>query len=469
MAVDINWPALTTGPDGKEYADALCGFFHDKFQQIPFPKFLRSVSVVSFDLGTVPPEIEIQDITDPYPEFYEDAYAECDDEDEEFDNEIYNSPEEILKRARERRRRDRREGLSDFEGSYHAEDITTTSAPVTSLHTPLLTPMGLQPPPYIDHRYPGLRPSFTPAVDQFSSSTFRGPTSNLHYFHSALTSSFSGGLTPLASLQQASVETFPGRPSLYSRSHRQNQQPRSGLSSTSPSQSPPSTADSSKIPAPISTSHNNPPRLNLSSDDTHHTDGTREPPPTPFSDISISSGPQQQSQQQQQGTLHSPLDSPTTPPDPHAPRLRLREPRDSDIQIIARVRYTGDIRMELTAELLIDYPAPSFVSLPVRLTITGMTFDGTAVIAHIGKRAHFCFVDNDHDHHDQSHPGGLGSGGDGIASMLKEIRIDSEIGEKGKGKQVLKNVGKVKDFVLDRVRRILEDEFVFPSSWTFLL
>lgn len=100
-----------------------------------------------------------------------------------------------------------------------------------------------------------------------------------------------------------------------------------------------------------------------------------------------------------------------------------------------------------------------------------MTFDGTAVIAHIGKRAHFCFVDNDHDHHDhQGHyGGGLGSGGDGIASMLKEIRIDSEIGEKGKGKQVLKNVGKVKDFVLDRVRRILEDEFVFPSSWTFLL
>ncbi|KAK6340299.1 Mitochondrial distribution and morphology protein 12 [Orbilia blumenaviensis] len=460
MAVDINWPALTTGPDGKEYADALCGFFHDKFQQIPFPKFLRSVSVVSFDLGTVPPEIEIQDITDPYPEFYEDAYAEGDDEDEEFDNEAYNSPEEILKRARERRRRDRREGLSDFDGSYHED--TTRSAPVTSLHTPILTPMGLQPPPYIDHRYPGLRQSFSPAVDQFTSSTFRGPTSNLHYFHSALTSGFTGGLTPLASLQQASVDTFPGRSPLYSRSRRQLQQPHSGLSSTSPSQSPPSTADSSNIPPPISTSHNNP-RLNLSSDDTHHTDGTREPPPTPFSDISISSG-------QQQPTHHSPLDSPSTPPDPHAPRLRLREPRDSDIQIIARVRYTGDIRMELTAELLIDYPAPSFVSLPVRLTVTGMTFDGTAVIAHIGKRAHFCFVENDHDHHDhQNNFGGLGGGGDGIASMLKEIRIDSEIGEKGKGKQVLKNVGKVKDFVLDRVRKILEDEFVFPSSWTFLL
>ncbi|EPS41835.1 hypothetical protein H072_4240 [Dactylellina haptotyla CBS 200.50] len=456
MAVDINWSALTTGPDGKEYADALCGFFHDKFQQIPFPKFLRSVSVVSFNLGTVPPKIEIQDITDPYPEFYEDAYAEGDDEDEEFDNELYNSPEEILKRVRERRRRERREGSSDFDSSYH--DDTTRSAPITSLHTPIATPMGLQPPPYIDHRYPGFRPSFSPAVDQFASPPFRGPASNLHYFHSALSSGFTGGLTPLASLQQASVETFPNQSPLYSRSRRQ-QQAHSGPSSASPSQSPPSTADSSNIPSP--TSHKGPPRLTISSDDTHHTDGTREPPPTPFSDISISS--------QQQQHIHSPLESPSPPPElPHAPRLRLREPRDSDMQIIARVRYTGDIRMELTAELLIDYPAPSFVSLPVRLTITGMTFDGTAVIAHIGKRAHFCFVDNEHDHNEAQNPGGM-SAGDGIASMLKEIRIDSEIGEKGKGKQVLKNVGKVKDFVLDRVRRILEDEFVFPSSWTFLL
>ncbi|KAK6338844.1 Mitochondrial distribution and morphology protein 12 [Orbilia brochopaga] len=456
MAVDINWPALTTGPDGKVYADALCEFFHEKFQQIAFPKFLRSVSVVSFNLGTVPPEIEIQDITDPYPEFYEDAYAEADDEDDEFDSEAYNSPEEILKRARERRRRERREGLSVPEFDEYPDAGGGGGGGRSAPATPVHAPMGLQPPPYIDHRYPGFRSAFSPAVDQFASPTFRGPASNLHYFHSALSSGFSGGLTPLASLQHASAESFPNQSPLYSRNQRHQQSSQSGPSSTSPSQSPPSTADSSNIPPPISTSHANKSRLAVS-DDTHHSDGTREPPPTPFSDISISS------QQQQQQP--SPLDSPSPPPEnPHAPRLRLREPRDSDIQIIARVRYTGDIRMELTAELLLDYPAPSFVSLPVRLTVTGMTFDGTAVIAHIGKRVHFCFVDNDHEH-------GSGGGGttDGIASMLKEIRIDSEIGEKGKGRQVLKNVGKVRDFVLDRVRRILEDEFVFPSSWTFLL
>ncbi|KAF3932658.1 hypothetical protein ABW19_dt0201487 [Dactylella cylindrospora] len=445
MAVDINWPALTTGADGKRYAETLCGFFHDKFQQIAFPKFLRSVSVVAFDLGTVPPQIEIQDITDPYPEFYEDAYAEGDDEDgDEFNGEHYNSPEEMLKRSRERRRRERREGTTDFDGPYH--DVGASAPPAIS-HTPIMTPMGLQPPPYIDHRYPGFRPGFSPAVDQFTSPTFRNPASNLHYFHSALSSGFSGALTPLASLQQASADTFPNQSPLHSRSRRPPQpHSPSGPSSASPSQSPPSTGDSSKIPPPLSAQAN--PRLTIS-DDTHHTDGTREPPPTPFSDISISTHQQQH---------QSPLDSPSPPPDHHTPRLRLREPRDSDLQVIARVRYTGDVRMELTAELLLDYPAPSFVSLPVRLTITGMTFDGTAVVAHIGKRAHFCFVDNDPENR-----------GDGVASMLKEIRIDSEIGEKGKGKQVLKNVGKVKDFVLDRVRTILEDEFVFPSSWTFLL
>jgi len=54
-------------------------------------------------------------------------------------------------------------------------------------------------------------------------------------------------------------------------------------------------------------------------------------------------------------------------------------------------------------------------------------------------------------------------------SLLQQIRVESEIGRKENGKQVLKNVGKVERFILDQVRRIFEEEFVFPSSWTFLL
>jgi distribution and morphology protein 12 len=56
-----------------------------------------------------------------------------------------------------------------------------------------------------------------------------------------------------------------------------------------------------------------------------------------------------------------------------------------------------------------------------------------------------------------------------IGGLLENIRVESEIGGKGDGKQVLKNVGKVESFVLEQVRRIFEEEFVYPSFWTFLV
>lgn len=65
--------------------------------------------------------------------------------------------------------------------------------------------------------------------------------------------------------------------------------------------------------------------------------------------------------------------------------------------------------------------------------------------------------------------GAVATGARFAGGMLKEIKVESEIGERGKGKQVLKNVGKVERFVLDQVRRIFEEEFVFPSTWTFLV
>ena len=69
--------------------------------------------------------------------------------------------------------------------------------------------------------------------------------------------------------------------------------------------------------------------------------------------------------------------------------------------------------------------------------------------------------------------GGKGGGEEeeeeGLGGLLREIRVESEIGRQEDGKQVLKNVGKVEKFVLEQVRRIFEDEFVWPSFWTFLV
>jgi distribution and morphology protein 12 len=160
----------------------------------------------------------------------------------------------------------------------------------------------------------------------------------------------------------------------------------------------------------------------------------------------------------------------------------MREKSPEDIQVVAHVQYSGDIKMSLTAEILLDYPMQSFVGIPLKLNITGLTFDGVAILAYIKKRAHFCFLSPD----DAESLVGSDTGFSGlqtdakgenahpvqrpkIGGLLENIRVESEIGGQGSGKQVLKNVGKVESFVLEQVRRIFEDEFVYPSFWTFLV
>ena len=65
--------------------------------------------------------------------------------------------------------------------------------------------------------------------------------------------------------------------------------------------------------------------------------------------------------------------------------------------------------------------------------------------------------------------GGEEGGEEEGGGLLREIRVESEIGRQEGGRQVLKNVGKVERFVLEQVRRIFEEELVWPSFWTFLV
>lgn len=146
-----------------------------------------------------------------------------------------------------------------------------------------------------------------------------------------------------------------------------------------------------------------------------------------------------------------------------------------DVQIVFHASYSGNVRLSLTAEILLDYPMPSFVGIPLQLNITGLTFDGVGILAYIKKKAHFCFVCP------EDAEALVGTSGDGdidlsndqqkqrVGALLEEIKVESEIGQREGGKQVLKNVGKVEKFVLEQVRRIFDEEFVYPSFWTFLV
>ncbi|KAL9002270.1 MAG: hypothetical protein Q9188_004782 [Gyalolechia gomerana] len=152
------------------------------------------------------------------------------------------------------------------------------------------------------------------------------------------------------------------------------------------------------------------------------------------------------------------------------------EPDPSDVQIVLHISYSGSVRLSITAEILLDYPMPSFVGIPLKLNITGLSFDGVALVAYLRKKAHFCFLGPEDartlvgsETGIQATNDGNEKGVEGLGGLLKEIQVESEIGRQEGGKQVLKNVGKVEKFVLEQVRRIFEEEFVWPSFWTFLV
>ncbi|OBT88638.1 hypothetical protein VE02_04002 [Pseudogymnoascus sp. 03VT05] len=414
MSIDLNWETVTSGPDGIALAETIRTFIHDRFQTVTLPRFIKSVKVHTFEFGSVAPEIELKDICDPLADFYEENDEEsASDEEAEGGGDVGWKPPTTTPEARtlrERRRTDRE---------------ARSSRPPHDRNSAL----------YADTRFTGtrgLQPSeqgnsfFGPHTPGIS-----GGTSNLNYFHSHLASGLSGTQTPLAAVAGAHLPHGWPDHSAQSRNRRISHHHSASGSSMAPSM-----GDAAQQV------------LERGSVSTFSPPGTR--PPT------------------QDGLLNEAIDDePTSPP------RRFKEPRVEDLQTVFRVRYSGDIRLSLTAEILLDYPMPSFVGIPLKLNITGLSFDGVAVLAYIRKKAHFCFLSHEdalnaigpEDLDDPAGtPNGLKMGG-----LLQEIKVESEIGQRENGKQVLKNVGKVEKFVLEQVRRIFEDEFVYPSFWTFLV
>lgn len=404
MSIDLNWETLTSGPDGLELAEKIRDFIHEKFQMVPLPRFVQSVKVQHFDFGSVAPQIELKDICDPLPDFYEDTEGESDSEDEEED--LSRSHTRSVDRDSQVRRG--RERLARSEMDSHLPNARGTNG------------FGELGSPFLGTSTPGMR----------------GVTSNLNYFHSHLASGLSGTRTPLAAVAGAhlpnSWQDYPD----FDESRRGHHHTPSGSSI-----SPPPTVD------PAIPLHE---RASVSTLAPSNVDSR---PPT--------------SEGGAQGTENDiAVEEPTSPP------RHFREPRVEDIQTVFRVRYSGDIKLSLTAEIFLDYPMPSFVRIPMKLNVTGLSFDGVAVLAYIRRKAHFCFLSPEDAYTaigpSEPEENDLGTNMK-LGGLIHEIRVESEIGQTENGKQVLKNVGKVEKFVLEQVRRIFEDEFVYPSFWTFLV
>ncbi|CAG7924465.1 unnamed protein product [Penicillium olsonii] len=433
MSIEVDWAAATSGPDGEALAERIRSFVHDKFQEIALPRFIRSVQVHSFDFGTIGPDLEIKDFCEPFADFYE--------EDEDDSTASVTSSEL----------------MSDLQESPYEDDMTfnpSAHSPHNFSHHPY-PGEGFQPSalrsPLGDHLNPHFLPrAGTPGIP--------GGTSTLGY-HMRSLGGLSGTQTPLAAVAG-------GTPFASGWSDSGMGVPRPHLAHPAAQHLAEPDLDTNNSTSRPSTANTIPSHPSMGRAGSGGSNNANDP----------ADGMQPSIETQGAG------DDQSFPVPP-----RMRERRPEDVQVLCHAKYAGDVRMSLTAEILLDYPMPSFVGLPLKLNVTGITFDGVAVVAYIRKRVHFCFLsaeDADALLGSEQSQGSQNSGEDGRpkpggdqkekdlkrqGGLLQEIRVESEIGRKEDGKQVLKNVGKVERFVLAQVRRIFEEELVYPSYWTFLV
>ncbi|KAK5631493.1 hypothetical protein RRF57_007207 [Xylaria bambusicola] len=483
----LNWDTLTGGPDGAALAERIRDFIHVKFQAVPLPRFIKSVTVHEFDFGKIPPSVVLKDICDPLPDFYEEDYEPDEEDDAEGDEDDDEGVPDAIRTAERRRRAEKR-----ARDGVVGDDVTGGGqGGASGAATPFSESFF---PPHI--HIAGLRNAPGPAD---LSSPFlglgvpphgmSGGPSTMHYFQSKL---MSGAQTPLAAV--AGAHRLSGWLDATAQSRAQSSPTHLSAASNSVhgrhlSQSSISVENypnSLMVPQTLGEKHS-----------VSTLSPTASRPPTRDAGTSPRLGSGFEARFGNEASRAYAKSKATVAvededDDDEDGERFLQEPRPDDMQAVFRIRYAGDVRLELTAMILLDYPMPSFVGIPLKLNITGLTFDGVGVIAYIRKHAVAAVGEDDDGEEDEagvqtagyaharpghqstssedrthSSPGPKGKGR--VGGLLQEIRVESEIGQREGTKQSLKNVGKVEKFVLEQVRRIFEEEFVYPSFWTFLV
>lgn len=175
------------------------------------------------------------------------------------------------------------------------------------------------------------------------------------------------------------------------------------------------------------------------------------------------------------------------PPPPPPPPNGL-----PNLQLHLHVTWHSNLRITLTTSLLINYPSPMFMSLPIKLSVTGLLFTGELAVAYEGERqrVHLCILDDldpygpagDRPKRDSASSTPPELDEDSAASgvpprlskplpigrrLLPSIYIESEIGQADK--HVLKNVTRVERFIQDVIRQTVEEELVFPNFHTLVM
>ncbi|OBA21189.1 mitochondrial distribution and morphology protein 12 [Metschnikowia bicuspidata var. bicuspidata NRRL YB-4993] len=159
----------------------------------------------------------------------------------------------------------------------------------------------------------------------------------------------------------------------------------------------------------------------------------------------------------------------------------------NDIQFVLEIDYRGDIMIEISVNLLVNYPSAQFITLPIKLKITDLEIHSLAALAYINKNVFVSFLCDLHtakaDYfsipNDQRYNAVNGARASGISfqegnfvdyaaannkeriDVIRNVKIDTEIGENEHN--VLRNVGKVEKFLVEQLRNIIRDEVCWPS------
>ena len=468
MSIDLEWSKLDSS-----LTDTLVGLINRQLESTTRPSFIGPIQVTSFDLGAAAPDVELVDLRDIYRDFLEDD----EDEDDHLNADVDGLPAYASASAGPRAGAHAMEDDDDdgFEWvsrrDVRGKGVVGEDAPAYHLLPPHVRygaaagagmggagvggmgmGMGLGGMGLGGMGLGGMGMGM--GMDMLHSTPFLRTPRDI----------WSPAFANLADLRPAYPAAAP--PSLYL----------SALSAASASAASPAALAASRTP---------------------HRLGPGDAPSEAFAPSSSSSPPPSRPR-----SPSADLTPPAPAPAPH-PNLQLH----------LHITWQANLRLTLTTSLLINYPSPMFMSLPIKLSVTGLLFTGEVVVGYEGarRRVHLCIVDELDPYGPLGgaerprrggattpSPASTAASGTPVETplalaldddapppsatvdprragkplpigqrLLPSIDIESEIGQADK--HVLKNVGRVERFIQDVIRKTVEEELVFPNFQTFCL
>ena len=470
MSIDLDWNKLDAS-----FASSFIDAFNIQLQNVLRPSFIGPIEITSFDFGSQPPDVELIDMRDIYRDFLDDDDDDNDDnDDEEGNNNDLDSPAERGPTVRSaasvpstqrypNRYRDRERDLEE-EGDDDDDEFEWVSrrSARRGLAVEEAAPM------YYHHLPPHIRYARGPASDVLAH------PSQPPLPHALGRSSSSLAFGPVAaggeeSPPHASASaTAGGRGPATVVAHSGDERARTTTTfsrSVDPSSPPWTSFPDTRHPHPHPSSLGSSTRPPAASPSPSSTPPSPFPPHRHLADTAVDP------------PAAVPGEPTTTAPPPAEDEL-------PNLQLHLFVSWHSDLRLTLTTSLRIDYPSPLFMSLPIKLSVTGLVFNGELAVAYEGgRRVHLCVLDDLDPYGPSARRSAISQGstpsdpgGDDAHEakplpvgqrLLPEIFIESELGQTDK--HVLKNVTRVEKFIQDVIRKTVEEELVFPNFHTLVL